>query len=61
MKCVDKRIALFSFSPNNKSQMKRLADTSIPEVGSSRITIFEPPINAMPTYDIEREYMRFII
>ncbi len=50
MKCVDKRIALFSFSPNNKSQTKRLADTSIPEVGSSRITIFEPPINAMPTF-----------
>ena len=50
IKCVEIMITLPNFSCNNRSQIKRRADTSIPDVGSSRITIFDPPINAIPTF-----------
>ena len=49
MKCVVSSMVLPSLCLVSKSQMARLACGSIPEVGSSSITILEPPIRAIPT------------
>ena len=58
MWCVDKSMVRPGLCLVRRSQVARLAYGSIPEVGSSRITISEPPIRAMATLKIQiNEYI----
>ena len=49
IKCVVSSMVLPGLCLARRSQVARLAYGSIPEVGSSRITIFEPPIKEIAT------------
>jgi hypothetical protein len=57
MWCVVKSMVLPGLCLVRRSQVDRLAYGSIPEVGSSRMTISEPPIRAMATLKAQNEYI----
>ena len=54
MECVESKIVLPSLCLTSRSQMALLAYGSIPDVGSSSITSFDPPIKAIPALEIRK-------
>ena len=57
MWCVVKSMVRPGLCLVRRSQVARLAYGSIPEVGSSRMTISEPPIRAMATLKAQNEHI----